>query len=117
MTERAIHAWENGTSSLTAVPLPQIEAMIAVLHDAGACQFLTADLVVAAWCDLVIATVAASEDVTCMLADPITADGAFGELLAWCLEGRVPQRYRPYAATGPLIREQDQIERVRRALG
>ncbi len=96
--------------------MPQVEAVIAALHQAGACRLLTADLVVAAWCDVVIATVAVSENVTCLLADPITADGAFGELMAWCLEGRVPQRYRPYAVTGPLIREQDLIERVRRAL-
>ena len=96
--------------------MPQVEAVIAALHQAGACRLLTADLVVAAWCDLVIAAVAAWEDPTCLLADPITADGAFGELMAWCLEGRVPQRYLPYAATGPLVHEEILIERVRRAL-
>ena len=113
VTENTIRAWENGSSPLASTPMPQVEAVIAALHDAGACRLLTADLIVAAWCDLVIAAVAASKDVTCLLADPIAAEDAFGELMAWCLEGRVPQRYRPYAATGPLIREQTLIERVR----
>ncbi len=115
-TENTIRAWENGSSPLASTPMPQIEAVTAALHQAGACRLLTADLAVAAWCDLVITAVAAWEDPTCLLADPITADGAFGELMAWCLDGRVPQRYRPYAAPGPLIREQTLIERVRRAL-
>lgn len=116
VAEKTIRAWENGSSPLAAVPIQQVEAVIAALHHAGACRLLTTDLVAAAWCDLVITAVAASEDVTCLLADPITSDSAFGELLAWCLDGRVPPRYRPYAAPGPLIREQTLIEQVRRAL-
>ncbi len=116
VAENTIRAWENGSSPLASIPLRQIEVVIAALHQAGACRLLTADLVVAAWCDLVLAAVAASEDTTCLLADPITTDGAFGELMAWCLEGRAPQRYRPYATTSPLVREQTLIERVRRAL-
>jgi transcriptional regulator with XRE-family HTH domain len=116
VTENTIRAWENGSSPLASTPMPQVEAVIAALHQAGACRLLTADLVVAAWCDLVIAAVAAREDPTCLMADPITADRAFGELMAWCLEGRVPQRYRPYATTGQLLRDQALIERTRRAL-
>ena len=115
-TEKTVQAWESGSSPLAAIPVRQIETMIAKLHDAGACRLLTTDLIVAAWCDLVITAVAVSEDVTCLLADPITTDSAFGELMTWCLEGRVPQRYGPYAATGPIIREQALVERVRRAL-
>jgi hypothetical protein len=61
--------------------------MIDALLEAGACRPLTADLTVAAWCDLIITAIAGREDVTCLLADPITADGAFDELMAWCLEG------------------------------
>jgi transcriptional regulator with XRE-family HTH domain len=108
-TENTIRAWENGSSPLASIPMPQVEAVMAALHQAGACRLLTADLVVAAWCDLVITAVAAWEDPTCLFADPITADDAFGELMAWCLDGRVPQRYRPYAAAGSLIRERVQL--------
>ncbi len=93
--------------------MPQVEAVIAALNNAGACHLLTADLVVAAWCDLLIAAVAASKDVTCLLADPIAVEDAFGELMAWCMEGRVPQRHRPYATIGRLISEQTVIERLR----
>jgi hypothetical protein len=96
--------------------MPRVDAVIAALHDAGACRLLTADLVVAAWCDLVIATVAASEDVTSLLADPIAAEKPFRELMAWCLDGRVPVRHRPYAAMGRLIGEPTLIERVRQVL-
>ena len=116
VAKNTIRAWENGSSPLASTPMPQVEALTAALHQAGACRLLTADLVVAAWGDLVIAAVAAREDPTCLLADPIAADGAFGELMAWCLEGRVPQRYLLYVATGPLVHEQILIERVRRAL-
>lgn len=82
-TENTVRAWENGSSPLASTPTPQVEALIAALHQRGACRLLTADLVAASWCDLVIAAVAAREDPTCLLADPITADGAFGELMAW----------------------------------
>jgi transcriptional regulator with XRE-family HTH domain len=80
VTEKTVRAWENGSSPLGAVPMPQVGALIDALLEAGACRPLTADLTVAAWCDLIITAVAASEDVTCMLADPIAADDRFGEL-------------------------------------
>lgn len=114
--ESTIQAWEDGSSPLASAPMPRIEAVIAALHDAGACRLLTADLVVAAWCDLVIAAVAASEDVTSLLADPITTEKPFRELMAWCLNGRVPLRHRPYAAMGRLISETTVIERMRQVL-
>jgi transcriptional regulator with XRE-family HTH domain len=116
MAEKTVQAWENGSSPLAAVPMPQIGALIDALLEAGACRPLTADLTVAAWCDLIIAAIAAGEDVACLLADPLTADGSFGELMTWCLEGRVPQRYLPYATSGPLVHDQALIERIRRAL-
>jgi hypothetical protein len=96
--------------------MPQMEALIAALHDAGACRLLTVDLIVAAWCDLIIAAAAASEDVGSLLADPMTFERAFGELMAWCIEGRVPQRHCPYVTGGPLITDRAVIERVRRIL-
>lgn len=116
VTENTIRAWESGSSPLASIPMRQIEALIAALHQASACRALTADLVTAAWCDLVITASAAGEDTTCLLADPLIADAAFGELMAWSLEGRVPERYLPYATPGPLVRDQTLIERVRRAL-
>ena len=96
--------------------MPQMEALIAALHDAGACRLLTADLIVTAWCDLIIAAVANSEDVTSLLADPTTTDEAFGQLMAWCLEGHAPPRYRPYANGSAIVSEQALIERIRRAM-
>jgi hypothetical protein len=96
--------------------MPQVEALIAALHDAGACRLLTADLIVAAWCDLIIAAAAASEDVGYLLAEPMTSERAFSELMAWCVEGRVPQRHCPYVTGGPLITDHAVIKRIRRIL-
>jgi len=106
VTGNTISAWENGSSPLTSAPMPQLEALTAALHDAGACRLLTTDLIVAAWCDLIIAAVANSEDVTSLLADPTTTDEAFGQLMAWCLDGHMPRRYRPYAGGRAIISEQ-----------
>jgi hypothetical protein len=114
--EITIRAWEDGSSPLAEAPMPRVDAVIAALHDAGACRLLIADLVVAAWCDLVIASVVASEDVTSLLADPIAAEKPFRELMAWCLNGRVPARHRPYAAMGRLISDPIMIERMRQVL-
>ena len=96
--------------------MPQIEAVITALHNAGACRLLTGDLTVAAWCDLIIAAVADSEDVTSLLADPITTEKAFNKLMAWCLKGRVPRRYRPYTSRRVIVSEQALIERIRQAI-
>jgi hypothetical protein len=96
--------------------MPRVDAVIAALHDAGACRLLTADLVAAAWCDLVIATVTASEDVTSLLADPLATEKPFRELMTWCLDGRVPSRHRPYAVLGRLINEPTVMERMRQVL-
>lgn len=114
--ENTIRAWETGSSPLASAPMPRVDAVIAALHDAGACRLLTADIVVAAWCDLVIATVVASEDATTLLADPLAAEKPFRELMTWCLDGRVPSRHRPYAVLGRLINEPTVIERMRQAL-
>jgi DNA-binding transcriptional regulator YiaG len=116
VTANTIRAWEDGSAPLTSVPMPQIEAVIAALHDAGACRLLTADLAVAAWCDLIIAAVAAAEDVTSLLADPTTTEEAFSQLMAWCLEGHVPRRYRPYASVRAILSERALIDRIRQAI-
>jgi hypothetical protein len=96
--------------------MPRVDAVIAALHDAGACRLLTADLVVAAWCDLIIASVVASEDVTSLLADPIAAEKPFRELMAWCLDRRVPRRYRPYVSGQAILSERALIERIHQAI-
>jgi DNA-binding transcriptional regulator YiaG len=116
VTANTIRAWEDGSSPLNSAPMPQMEALTAALHDAGACRLLTADLIVAAWCDLIIAAVANSEDATSLLADPTTTDEAFGQLMAWCLDGHVPRRYRPYADGRAIVSEQALIERIRQAM-
>jgi hypothetical protein len=71
---------------------------------------------VAAWCDLIVAAVANSEDITSLLADPTTTDEAFGQLMAWCLQGHVPPRYRPYVGGQAILSERVLIERIRQAM-
>jgi DNA-binding XRE family transcriptional regulator len=116
VTTNTIGAWEDGSSPLTSVPMPQMEALIAALHQAGACRLLTADVAVAAWCDLIITAVAASEDVTSLLADPTTTEESFSQLMAWCVKGRVPRRYRPYVGGQAIFRESALIEQIRQAI-
>ncbi len=101
--EETVRAWEAGSSPLASVPLPRIAALEASLNESGASPHLVADFGAAAWCDLVILAIADHEDTACLMADPVTKEVAFGELLAWCLAGDVPDRYRPYADPGPLL--------------
>jgi hypothetical protein len=114
--EETVRAWEEGSAPLALVPHPQVEEVEASLSDAGADPHLVADFGAAAWCDLVIVAIADDEDTACLLADPVTSDVAFGELLAWSLAGHVPARYRPYADLGPLVKDSVLIEQVIRAL-
>ena len=115
-----ISSWEDGTSPLASVPFPQVDRLAAALSESGADPQIITDLDAAAWCDLVILAITGNrhdEDAICLLADPVTSSEAFSELLAWCLAGRVPARYRPYAASrGPLLAESILIERAIRAL-
>jgi hypothetical protein len=117
VTENTIGAWEGGTSPLASVPMPQIEVLIAALHQAGACRRLTADLIPAAWCDLIIASVAEHEAITCLLADPITVKATFRELLAWCMEGHMPARYRPYATMALDVVNAAALKQIHQVLG
>lgn len=100
VTEQAIQSWEDGSTPLASVPFPQVETLIAALTATGADPAIVADLHAAAWCDLVILAFAALEDTACLLADPMTREVAFGELLAWHMVDRVPARYQPYASPG-----------------
>jgi len=100
---KAIREWEQGSSLLAAVPLPEVERLQAALRKAGAHPSLVADFATAAWCDLVVVAMINDEDTTCLMADPLSRDGAFGELLLWSLAGHIPPRYQPYADQGPLV--------------
>ena len=100
VTEETVQSWEDGSSPLASVPFPQVETLIAALTATGANPAIVADLHAAAWCDLVIQAFAALEDTACLLADPITREAAFSELLAWHMADRVPARYQPYASPG-----------------
>ena len=96
---KAIRDWEEGSSLLAAVPLPQVERLQAALRKAGAEPRLVADFAAAAWCDLVVVAMINDEDTTCLMADPLSRDVSFGELLLWSLAGHIPPRYRPYTGT------------------
>ena len=101
VTEGTIRGWECGSAPLASVLLPDIERLQDALVEAGADPHLVADIVTAAWCDLVILAIIDGEDTTCLMADPVTSEVAFSELLAWSLAGVIPTRYRPYAEPGP----------------
>ena len=92
----AIREWEQGSSLLAAVPLTEVERLQAALMQAGAEPSLVADFAAAAWCDLVAVAMINDEDTTCLMADPLCRDVAFGELLLWSLAGHIPPRYQPY---------------------
>jgi transcriptional regulator with XRE-family HTH domain len=102
---KTIREWEEGSSLLAAVPLPEVERLQAALRKAGADQRLVADFGAASWCDLVILAMINDEDTTCLMADPLSHEAAFGDLLLWSLGGHIPPRYRPYADPGPLVAE------------
>jgi hypothetical protein len=85
--------------------LPEVERLQAALRKAGAAHRLVADFGAASWCDLVILAMINDEDTTCLMADPLSREAAFGEFLLWSLGGHIPPRYRPYADPGPLVAE------------
>jgi DNA-binding transcriptional regulator YiaG len=114
--EETIRAWEEGSSPLASVPLPQVATLEASLRASGADPNLVADLGIAAWCDLVILAGAQHEDTTCLMADPIATDPAFAELIAWCLTGYVPERHQPYAETRPILTDPALIAQVTKTL-
>jgi hypothetical protein len=78
---KAIRDWEEGSSLLAAVPLPEVERLQAALRQAGADPRLVADFAAAAWCDLVVVAMINGEDTTCLMADPLSRDAAFGARL------------------------------------
>jgi transcriptional regulator with XRE-family HTH domain len=117
VSEEMVQAWEEGSSPLASVPLPDVTTIEASLRANGADPDLVSDLSVAAWCDLVILAVAHGEDATCLMADPIAADPAFAELLAWCLTRQVPERHQPYVRPAPLLSDSGLVDRAIQILG
>lgn len=110
--EAEIRAWEDGSQPLTAVPAPQLEQVKRALVNAGASTRIVADLDAGAWCDLVMLAVANSGDCTGLLADPISTEAIFRELLAWALHGHIPARYAHYVLPGALVTDQSLAERA-----
>ena len=100
--EAAIRGWENGSRCLASAPYAQVGQLEAALRAAGSDYRLLADLTPAAWCDLVLLALSGDGDVACLLADPLAGGDTFSELLGWSLAGRVPERFRRYAANRPL---------------
>jgi DNA-binding XRE family transcriptional regulator len=96
---------EAGTIALDSLPMPMLESLILALKDAGAMPEIVVDIEVAAWADLVLDAIASRDEVACLLADPITHDGRFAELVTWALTGRPPTRYRPYGTRALLVRD------------
>jgi len=103
VSEATVLSWDSGSSPIASVPLLQVERIEGELLAAGADHRLVADLAVAAWCDLVIQAVAGSEDISCLLADPLAREEAFGELLAWSIADQRPARYQAFANPGRLL--------------
>jgi len=112
VTRSTIRSWENGSSPLASVPAPEVQRLETALGDCGADQHLVTDLGAAVWCDLIITAMDDDEDISCLLADPITGEQSFRELLSWSLTGQVPARYRRYFAPAPLIINPILVERT-----
>jgi transcriptional regulator with XRE-family HTH domain len=101
--EATVRSWEDGSLPLASAAAPHVERLEKALRDAGAEPDLVADLAAGAWCDLVILAIADSEDVSCLMADPLAAENAFAELLAWSIADQPPLRHRPFAPRGRLL--------------
>jgi Holliday junction resolvasome RuvABC ATP-dependent DNA helicase subunit len=73
-------------------------------------------LAAASWCDLVILAIVGHEDISCLMADPVTRETAFSELLTWSIGGQVPDRYEPYADERPLLNNSALAEQAAKAV-
>jgi transcriptional regulator with XRE-family HTH domain len=110
-----VRDWQNGTSPLFCLPHGQLRQLATALRDADAQvgQDL-GELLLASQCDLLITGMLRGfEDFAEV--PPIDEDGpeadAARALLSWALTGTVPQPYRPYARTVPLMSRPD-VERL-----
>ena len=112
VTRNTIRCWESGSFPLASAPALDVHRLEAALDAYGASQRLVTDLDAAVWCDLIVCAIADDEDVSCLLADPITGERAFRELLSWSLTGKIPARYRRYFAPSPLIANPILVDRT-----
>ena len=103
--ESSVAAWENGTEMLATLPYAVAERLEGTLAAVGADPALVRDLTAATWCDLVIEAITGSEDIRCLMCDPIATEQAFAELVAWSISGDTPDRYSRYVGPGPLIND------------
>ena len=116
VSEHAFQSWADGTRPLASVPVPRLERLEAALLTAGAEPALVADLYPGAWCDLVLAAIAADQDTATLLADPAASKAAFRELLAWAVTGQVPPRYLSHSPAGRLLADPAAADRAIKAL-
>jgi transcriptional regulator with XRE-family HTH domain len=107
-----VRTWEDGTRPVFSVRYDQLCQIAGALRKAGARVGNEAsELVLASQCDLFIAGVLHGfEDYAEV---PPIDDDSEGEaarsLLRWALSGVVPDRYREYTPTGPLLARPDVI--------
>jgi transcriptional regulator with XRE-family HTH domain len=106
--EDTIRRWEAGSRPLDSAPADQLERLEEALRAANADPALVADLWVAAWCDLLIGAIIDGEDTSCLLADPLAAEDALRELLAWAITGQPPERHQPYVPRRRLLPSADE---------
>jgi len=100
--EASVADWEDGTKPLATLPYAVVARLEAALTAAD--PELVSDLTVATWCDLVIEAITGSEDIRCLMADPIAAEQSFTELMTWAMSGNRPARYCQYVGRGALLR-------------
>ena len=114
--KNTITSWENGSLSLANQPVPILQRLEASLAALGADPLLISDLDAAAWCDLIFTTVDQHEDLTGLLAEPITNESEFRDLLAWSLAGQTPARYARYLPPASPITSKTLTEHTRHAI-
>jgi transcriptional regulator with XRE-family HTH domain len=110
VSPRTVRTWENGTRPLFSVRYDRLCQIAGALRNAGASVGQEIDeLVVASQCDLLIAGILHGfEDYAEVPpVDNDTGGEAARSLLSWALAGTVPDRYRAYAPTGPLLAKHD----------
>ena len=108
-----VRSWEDGTCALFCVPYADLCRLAAAFDQAGAkvrCD--VAELVLASQCDLLVTGILQGfEDYAEV--PPVDEDSAEGkavrDLLSWALVGVVPERYRPFAPSPPLLAAEDRI--------
>ena len=111
-----VTAWENGSFPLANQPVPVLQRLTGALLALGADPHLTSDLDAAIWCDLIVTTIGQHEEITCLLAEPVTNDRRFRDLLSWTLSGHMPARYARHLPPASPITSKTIAERARRAI-